>query len=48
MPLALASLFLYGTLAVIVGSISYTGVKVARIRKPRKISTEIKCKQNTS
>lgn len=48
MALALASLFLYGTLVVIIASISFTGIKVVRIIKPRKLSSEIKCKKNTS
>jgi len=48
MALALSSLFLYGTLVVIIGSISFTGVKVMKLTRPRKVSTEIKCKKNTS
>jgi hypothetical protein len=47
--LTLSSLILYATISVIVGSIVYTGFKVLRLKKPKRVSPEIKkWKKDTS
>ena len=47
--LSLSSLIFYVTISVIIAAVVNTGVKVLRIRKPKRVSTEIKkWKKNTS
>lgn len=38
----LTTWILYTTLSVVIGSISYTAVKVIRLRKPKQITANIK------